>query len=164
MAVPSAETGDSSVRRRRDHRDRYAEMSTESTEAVMTRFVEFINTADAQLAQQVIAPDAVFWAPTQAEALHGPSDYLGLLAMLRSGFPDIQWTLEETITEGNKVAARFTMRGTHRGNFFGISPTGNKICVQALNFYHLADGQIVKEQGQPDLFGLMQQIGAAPTP
>jgi steroid delta-isomerase-like uncharacterized protein len=139
-------------------------MSTESTEAVMTRFVEFINTADERLAQQIIAPDALFRAPTQAEPLRGPSGYLALLAMLRSGFPDIHWTLEETITEGNRVAARFTMRGTHQGSFFGIEPTGNPISVQALNFYHLADGQIVKEQGQPDLFGLMQQIGAAPTP
>ena len=136
-------------------------MSTESTEAVMTRFVEFINTADERLAQQIIAPDALFWAPTQAEALRGPSGYLTLLAMLRSGFPDINWTLEETITEGNKVAARFTMRGTHQGNFLGIEPTGNQISVQALNFYHFAGGQIVKEQGQPDLFGLIQQIGAA---
>jgi steroid delta-isomerase-like uncharacterized protein len=134
----------------------------ESTEAVMKRFVEFINTADEQLAGQVIASDAVFHAPTHAEPLRGPAGYLELLAILRTGFPDIHWTLEETITEGDRIAARFTMRGTHRGDFFGIPPTGNKISVQALNFYHLADGQIVGEQGQPDLLGIMQQIGAVP--
>ncbi|MHA3019581.1 ester cyclase [Mycobacterium sp. BMJ-28] len=130
----------------------------------MKRFVEFINTADEQLAGEVIASDAVFHAPTHAEPLRGPEGYLELLAILRSGFPDIRWTLEETITEGDRVAARFTMRGTHRGDFFGIPPTGNEISVQALNFYHLADGQIVGEQGQPDLLGIMQQIGAVPAP
>jgi steroid delta-isomerase-like uncharacterized protein len=139
-------------------------MSIESTEAVMKRFVEFINTADEQLAREIIAAEAVFYAPTHPEPLRGPDDCLGLLAIMRNGFPDIQWTLEETITEGNKVAARFTMRGTHRGDFFGIPPTGKKISVQALNFYHLTDGQIVKEQGQPDLLGIMRQIGAVPTP
>jgi steroid delta-isomerase-like uncharacterized protein len=139
-------------------------MPMESSEAVMKRFVEFINTADAQLARQVIASDAVFSAPTHAEPLGGPAGYLELLAILRNGFPDIHWTMEETITEGDRVAARFTMRGTHRGDFFGIPPTGKQISVQALNFYHLADGQIVKEQGQPDLLGIMQQIGALPAP
>src|SRR3954468_24377375 len=113
-------------------------MPMESSEAVMKRFVEFINTADAQLARQVIASDAVFSAPTHAEPLGGPAGYLELLAILRNGFPDIHWTMEETITEGDRVAARFTMRGTHRGDFFGIPPTGKQISVQALNFYHLA--------------------------
>ena len=137
-------------------------MSTESIDAVMKRFVEFINTADVHLAREVIAPDAAFDAPTHGEPLRGPDGYLELLALLRNGFPDIQWTLEETITEGDRVAARFTMEGTHRGEFFGTAPTGNRISVRALNFYHLADGQIVRERGQPDLLGILQQIGAAP--
>ena len=53
--------------------------------------------------------------------------------MMRGGFPDIQWTLEETIAEGDKVAARFTMRGTHNGTFYGVPPTGKKIGVKAMN-------------------------------
>lgn len=130
----------------------------------MARFVEFINTADERLARDVIAPDAVFHAPTHAHPLRGPAGYLELLAMLRSGFPDIHWTMEEAITEGNRVAARFTMRGTHLGDFFGTPPTGRQIAVQAMNFYRLADGKIANEHGQPDLLGIMQQIGAIPTP
>ena len=82
--------------------------------------------------------------------------------MMRSGFPDIQWTLEEMIAEGDKVAARFTMRGTHQGAFFGVPPTGNKISVKAINFYRLSGGKIVDEHGQPDLLSLLQQIGAVP--
>ena len=79
-----------------------------------------------------------------------------------------QWTLEEMIAEDDKVAARFTMRGTHRGThrgtFFGVPPTGKTIAVQAMNFYRLANGQFVQEHGQPDMLGLLQQIGAVPTP
>ncbi|MGW7415037.1 ester cyclase [Streptomyces sp. NPDC054863] len=54
------------------------------------------------------------------------------------------------------------MRGTHDGEFFGIPASGNRISVQAMNFYYLADGRIVGERGQPDLLGVMRQIGAVP--
>ncbi|AVC48596.1 snoaL-like domain protein [Rhizobium leguminosarum bv. viciae] len=80
--------------------------------------------------------------------------------MMRGGFPDIQWTLEEIIAEDDKIAARFTMRGTHHGPFLGVEPTGKSITVQAVNFYRLADGKFVEERGQPDLLSLLQQIGA----
>jgi steroid delta-isomerase-like uncharacterized protein len=83
--------------------------------------------------------------------------------MMRGGFPDIQWTVEEMIAEDDKVAARFTMRGTHQGSFFGVPPTGKTIAVQAMNFYRLSGGQFIEEHGQPDLLGLLQQIGAVPS-
>ena len=83
------------------------------------QFVQFINTADENLAQQLISPVAKFHVPGQLEPLQGPKGYLMIISMMRSGFPDIQWTLEDLITEGDKVAARFTMRGTHNGEFFG---------------------------------------------
>ena len=60
--------------------------------------------------------------------------YLAIIGMMRAGFPDIHWTLEETIAEGDKVAALLTMPGTHQGTFFGLPPTGKKIVVQAMNF------------------------------
>jgi steroid delta-isomerase-like uncharacterized protein len=128
----------------------------------MARFVEFINTADPRLATELVSPDAVFHVPGRAEPVHGPQGYLEIIGMMRGGFPDIRWTLEETVIEGNVIAARFTMRGTHRGAFFGVPPTGKAIAVQALNFYRLSSGKIVSEVGQPDLLGLMQQIGGLP--
>jgi steroid delta-isomerase-like uncharacterized protein len=92
----------------------------------------------------------------------GPQGYLAIIAMMRGGFPDIQWTLEQMVAEGDTVAARFIMRGTHKGSFSGVPPTGRTIEVQALNLYRWADGQIVEEFGQPDMMALLQQIGALP--
>jgi steroid delta-isomerase-like uncharacterized protein len=138
-------------------------MSTESNKTLMDRFRDFINTADSDTANELISADASFYVPGRPAPLRGPAGYLEIIAMMRGGFPDIQWTIEELISEGNSVAARFTMRGTHRGDFFGVPATGNKITVQALNIYHLSDGKIVEEYGQPDMLGLMQQIGASPT-
>ena len=137
---------------------------TAENKLVMRRFVEFINSGSEKLAEELISPDAVFHVPGRPEPMRGPAGYLAVIGMMRSGFPDIQWTLEEMIAEDDKVAARFTMRGTHQGSFFGVPPTGRTIAVQAMNFYRLSGCQFIEERGQPDLLGLLQQIGAMPTP
>jgi steroid delta-isomerase-like uncharacterized protein len=138
-------------------------MAAETNKLVMNRFLEFINTASEKLAQELISPNAVFHVPGRTEPMRGPAGYLAIIGMMRGGFPDIQWTLEEMVAEGDKVAARFTMRGTHRGTFFGVPPTGKTISVQAMNIYRLSAGQFVEEHGRPDMLGLLQQIGAVPT-
>ena len=135
-------------------------MAIERNKTAMRRFVEFINTANEQLGAELIAPEAIVHVPGRQEPLRGPDGYLEIIGMMRGGFPDIQWTLEEIIAEDDKVAARFTMRGTHQGLFFGVEPTGKSILVQAMNFYRLADGKFIEERGQPDLLSLLQQIGA----
>jgi steroid delta-isomerase-like uncharacterized protein len=137
-------------------------MTPEASKQIMIRFTEFINTASETLAAELISPDAIFHVPGRSEPMRGPAGYLAIIQMMRGGFPDIQWTIEEMVAEGDKVAARFTMRGTHLGTFFGTPSTGKKIAVQALNIYRLSGGQIVEETGQPDLLGLLQQIGAVP--
>lgn len=125
-------------------------------------FVKFINTADEKLANDLVSQEAVFFVPTSPEPLKGPEGYMAVLAMMRSGFSDIQWSLEESVIEGNRVAARFTMNGTHNGIFMGVAASGNHISVQAINFYEFEKGQIIKEQGQPDFLNLLTQIGALP--
>jgi steroid delta-isomerase-like uncharacterized protein len=137
-------------------------MTAGSNKLLMNGFTDFINTASEDLAAELISPNAVFHVPGRPEPLQGPSGYLTIIGMMRAGFPDIQWTLEETVAEGDKVAARFTMRGTHEGTFFGVPPSGRKINVKAMNLYRFTSGKIVEEHGQPDLLGLLQQIGAAP--
>jgi len=134
----------------------------ETTTAFFKQFLQFINTADENLAQQLINPLAKFYVPGQIEPLQGPKGYLMIIGMMRSGFPDIQWTIEDMITENDKVAIRFTMRGTHQGAFFGVPATKKTIVVQAMNFYRLSDDQIIEEFGQPDMLGLLTQIGAVP--
>src|SRR5882724_749415 len=120
-------------------------MTPEASKRVMIRFTEFINTASETLAAELISPDAIFHVPGRPEPMRGPAGYLTIIEMMRGGFPDIQWTLEEMVAEGDKVAARFTMRGTHRGTFFGVPPSGKTIVVQAMNIYRLTGGQIVEE-------------------
>ena len=93
----------------------------------MQRFTEFINTATEKLAAELISPNAVFHVPGRSEPMRAPAGYLAIIGMMRGGFPDIQWTLEELIAESDKVAARFTMRGTHLSRYFmaGANMTGH---------------------------------------
>ncbi len=137
-------------------------MTTGNNKQVMNRFVEFINTASEKLAEELISSKAIFYVPGSPEPMRGPAGYLAIIRIMRGGFPDIQWTLEEMVAEGDKVAARFTMRGTHRGTFFGVPATGKPIEVKAMNFYRFAEGQIIEEYGMPDMLELLQQIDAVP--
>jgi steroid delta-isomerase-like uncharacterized protein len=135
-------------------------MEYTAIKAFMSRFVTFINTANPDLALELISPDAIFFVPGRPEPVRGPQGYLDIIGMMRSGFPDVQWSLKETIIEGDRIAARFIMHGTHRQAFFGVPASGRSVEIQAMNFYRLQAGRIIEERGQPDLLSLMQQIGA----
>lgn len=135
---------------------------TTDPRTAMQRFVEFINTGDASIGQQVISPDAEFLTPFSPEPLRGLEGYLQILAIMRGAFSDIQWSIEQLVVEGDTIAARFELTGTHDGDFLGTAPTGRPVAVHATNFYRFDGGLIVDEVGQPDLLGLLGQIGALP--
>jgi steroid delta-isomerase-like uncharacterized protein len=140
------------------------EEMTEDLRSRMSRFVEFINSADENIGREIVSDSAIFYVPFRTEPLRGLAGFLGVIRTMRQAFPDVQWSLEETIVEGATVAARFVMRGTHQGEFFGVPATGKRVQVQAMNIYRFADGRIVEEYGFPDLMVMMMQIGAVDLP
>ena len=92
---------------------------------------------------------------------------LGLSALyllLFAAFPDIQYTVEALLAEGDKVVVRWTARGTHTGELMGIPPTGKQVTVTGVNIGRVANGRIVEEWGEFDMMGMMQQLGVVPTP
>jgi predicted ester cyclase len=84
--------------------------------------------------------------------------------MMYSGFPDLRWTIEEIIAEGETVAERLTGRGTHQGEFMGVPPTGSRVEFPNIAMVRIREGKIIELRGAPDMLGLMQQIGVVPTP
>ena len=135
----------------------------ETNRQAMNRFLTFINTGDRRIGAEIIAPDVTFHAPTSPEPLRGLDGYLAVLDMMRGAMPDVQWTVEETIAEGDKVMIRFTMRGTQTNPFMGMPATGKAVQVTAMNIYQLKDGKIVREHGLPDLFTMLLQLGMLPS-
>lgn len=140
------------------------EVVTEQNKRVMELFVRFINTGDSSLGETIISPDVVFYAPTSPEPMHGFKGYTDVLNMMRGAMPDVKWTVEEVIAEGDKVMIRFTMNGTQTESFMGMSATGKTIKVTAMNIYELKNGKIIREHGLPDLFSMLIQLGVLPAP
>jgi predicted ester cyclase len=81
-----------------------------------------------------------------------------VVTMFRSAFPDLEITLDEVIAEGETVAARSTLRGTHRGEFLGIAPTGTSISVPSLTMVRIVDGRLVESRVKNDTAVLMAQL------
>jgi steroid delta-isomerase-like uncharacterized protein len=84
---------------------------------------------------------------------------------MRSAFPDIKYTVQEFVAEGDKVMAYWTAQGTHRGEFRGIPPTGKLVNYRGFDLYRLSNGRLVERFGgfNDDLM-LLQQLGAVTLP
>jgi predicted ester cyclase len=84
------------------------------------------------------------------------------LGMVSTTFPDLHFTIENMIAEGDFVAVRHTARGTHQGNFRGIPPAGKQVIVTGVIIDRVANGKIIEEWGNQDWLGLLQQLGVIP--
>ena len=84
----------------------------------------------------------------------------GHIIIFEAGLPNYQLIAHDIIAEGNKVAVRATLEGEHKGELFGVAPTGNKVKADGIIIYELANNKIVNHWMQFDTVALMQQIGA----
>ena len=87
-----------------------------------------------------------------------------LMAGVFAAFPDLVITIEDMIAEGNSVAGRVTLRGTHQGDFQGIPPTGKQVAFTSIEVFRVGDGKITERWGEVDTLGMLQQLGAIPMP
>jgi steroid delta-isomerase-like uncharacterized protein len=124
--------------------------------ALVQQFVdEFWNRGDLTAADELMTSEAVIHEPVTGT----PADLKTVATMIRSAFPDWHSSVEEMLVDGDRVAERWTGRGTHRGEFQGIPPTGNRVAVPGVVFYRITDGKIAEFRGQFDRMSLMQQLG-----
>jgi len=134
-------------------------MSTEANNALVLRFVdEFWSKGNLTAADELMTPDVVIHEP-EVGSMAGLKAFN---TVLRSAFPDWHSTPEELVAEGDRVAERWTGRGTHRGEFQGIPPTGKQVAVPGVVFYRIRDGKISEFRGTFDRLSMLQQLGAMP--
>ncbi len=133
-------------------------MSIEGNKAVSRRaFEEMWNKGNLTVADEIYATNFVQRSPTNPRDLEAYRQYV---STTRTAFPDLYFTIEDMIAEGNKVVARFTVTGTHKGQFLGISPTGKQVVVTGISIDRHEGGKIVEHWGNSDQLGLLQQLGA----
>jgi predicted ester cyclase len=95
--------------------------------------------------------------------LSGPESLKGHVVLLRTAFPDLHFTVEDLIADEERVAARVTFGGTHRGVFRGFPPTNKSFVQSQMHMVRLVKGKVVEHWAVRDDLGLMQQLGIVPS-
>jgi len=134
-------------------------MSIEENKALMHRFFEEANKGNLAVIDELCAHGYVYHGATGDMTREQFKQYAaGLLA----AFPDLDGSIDDTIAEGDKVAARYTILGTHQGAFRGIAPTGKRITISGIELDRFAGGKFVETWIISDTLGMMQQLGVIP--
>jgi steroid delta-isomerase-like uncharacterized protein len=139
-------------------------MSAEQNKTIARRLLEEAwSKGNLAVLDEIVAPLAVDHnpAPGQAPGLEGLKQ---LITMVREAFPDWSYTIEDMVTEGDKVAIRWIAQGTHRSHFLGIPPTSKQVKVPGINIERIVDGKIVEWWHNFDMLGWLQQLGVVPPP
>jgi steroid delta-isomerase-like uncharacterized protein len=132
------------------------------TKALIRRlFEEVWNQGNLTVIDELFAPSYVRYDPAAPEA-KGLAGFKQLVVMLRTAFPDLHFTVEEVIAEGDKVMSRALLRGTHRGEYLGIAPTGKPVAVMGMVVVRIAQGKFQEGWLMMDNLGLLQQLGVVP--
>jgi steroid delta-isomerase-like uncharacterized protein len=132
---------------------------SEQNKAQIRRVIEEVyNRGDLGLVDELAASDLVIHASSQE--IHGREGAKQYVAALRAGFPDLHFTVQDQIAEGDKVVTRWTARGTHRGEFQNVPATGREIRLVGADIDRVIGGKVVECWAHVDELGLMRQLGA----
>jgi steroid delta-isomerase-like uncharacterized protein len=133
-------------------------------EALVCRYVEEVyDQRRLEVADEIFASDFTLHDPDLPGGARGPEGMKRVVGTFVGAFPDLQVTLDDEFSSGEKVVTRWTSRGTHQGELMGIAPTGNRIEVTAVGIWRVADGKISEAWVVFDALGMMQQLGVAST-
>ncbi|MPZ87206.1 MAG: ester cyclase [Nitriliruptorales bacterium] len=133
----------------------------EQIKTLVRRLVEEVwNRGDYAVVDELVGDDYL----GHPSEVRGTEGYKQFFMALRGAFPDIEFTIQDQIAEGDKVVVRWTARGTHDGDYFGIPPTGRAGVITGVEVLKFADGKATTCWGEVDQLGLLQQLGVISLP
>ncbi|MDP9439212.1 MAG: ester cyclase [Actinomycetota bacterium] len=139
-------------------------MSAEENKALVRRiFEEGWNAGNLGVFDEAIAPDYVLHDPSVPEDVVGIDGIKGFASAFLHAFPDLHFSIEDQVAEGDRVVTRWTSSATHQGELMGIAPTGNRTGVSGVTVGRISGGKLAEDWNNWDTLGLMRQIGAAPS-
>lgn len=135
-----------------------APSTPEANRALMERFIDEVwNKGNLDVADEVFHPQAT--SPSAPQLPPGAEGVKMIAGMFRSAFPDYWMKITHLVAEGDRVAARFTQGGTHKGDLMGIAATGKEVSWTEIGILRIADGKVVESWYEVDMMGMMQQLG-----
>jgi predicted ester cyclase len=139
-------------------------MSEANKEKARRLMKESFGQSKVEIIDEVLDPDFVCYDPnSEAGEVRGADTLKQEIEYFRNAVPDLSYTVEDQVAEGDKVVSRYTATGTHRGEFFGVAPTGDRIEMSGIQIDRFDEGgKMVEEWPEYDLLGAMKQMGAVP--
>ena len=135
-------------------------MFREAGKTIQFFIEEVFNRGNFSILEEVIHPDYRYSSPEGQ--LEGIDQLRDLIQGLRQGFPDLNLSIDDLFVAENKVCTRFTMTGTHQGEYMGISATEKVIKVTGVVISRITDGKIIEEWEMLDMLDFFQQLGLVP--
>jgi steroid delta-isomerase-like uncharacterized protein len=143
-------------------------MSTQENKTMVRRFLEeSLGEGKPELVEDLLDPDFVRYDPyIEAGEVRGTQTVKDNIVWFANAFPDLSCTVEDQVAEGDEVVSRWTLRGTHQGEFFGVPASGKRVEMSGIQIdrFDEESGKIVEEWAEFDLLGAMRQMGAIPEP
>lgn len=128
----------------------------------MRACLETISRENSDALDRIVSPDYVLHDPALPEEVRAAEGLRELLEEYRKAIGGVRLTIDQQFTDGDYVATRWFVRGTHQGELMGVSPSGREIAFSGVTLSRCRDGRIVEEWEICDTLGLLQQIGALP--
>jgi steroid delta-isomerase-like uncharacterized protein len=139
------------------------EPAVEANKALLRRTIEdVLDKGNLAVAYEVFAPDVVFHTHASPEPFRGPEGVVEFITMIRTGFPDVHFEINDLFGEGDRVAVRYTLHGTHKGYLAGLPPTDRQVVLPLLEIFHVADGRLKEGWLKMDTMNALQQLGVFP--
>jgi steroid delta-isomerase-like uncharacterized protein len=126
------------------------------------RLSALFNDPDLSIANQIFAPGFKSHVPLAPEV--DTEGWKAYVQNFLTGFPDLHMDVHDTVATEDRVIVRVTYRGTHTGDFLGVPASGKTMSMPAIGYFEIEDGLARENWGMFDVYGLMMQIGAIPTP
>jgi steroid delta-isomerase-like uncharacterized protein len=119
---------------------------------------------DLDLAANTYAPDFINHNPAMPGMPPGPEGIRLPINAFRAAFPDLRYTIDDQLAEGDQVVTLWTFRGTHEGEFMGVPAMGKQVEISGITLDRIANGHIVEHWRLTDILGMLQHLGVIPAP
>lgn len=136
-------------------------MSVEENKKAQEQFGEAINSGNLEQIRELVSKDVKEHDPAPNQG-PGPQGYIDFFTMMRNAFPDMKVDVETMVAAEDKVAFAYTLRGTHKGDFMGVSASGKNIKVRGMQISRFENGKMIERWGSSDELGILKQIGVNP--